>query len=167
MTATGARLHRRTLLRWAVAPVALSALGSAGACQTAPRIYDLNVSRDEGCPCCHVWADQMEKTGRFKVSLVDAPDLPAYKRKLGVPASLGACHTATVEGLVVEGHVPADDILRLLNDKPKGVIGIAVPGMPRGSPGMEQPNGATDSYQTLAFDAEGRQSVFAEHAGNT
>lgn len=167
MTATSALLHRRTLLRWAAAPVVLSALGMAGACQTAPRVYDLNVSRDDGCPCCHVWADQMLATGRFKVNLVDAPDLPAYKRKLGVPAGLDACHTAVVDGLIVEGHVPAADILRLLSERPRGVIGIAVPGMPRGSPGMEQPNGAIDSYQTIAFDAEGRQSVFAEHAGNT
>lgn len=167
MTATGALLPRRTLLRWAAAPVALSALGAAGACQTAPRVYDLNVSRDDGCPCCHVWAEQMETTGRFKVNLVDAPDLPAYKRKLGVPAGLGSCHTAIVDGLVVEGHVPSEDILRLLAERPIGVIGIAVPGMPRGSPGMEQPSGAVDTYQVIAFDAKGGQRVFAEHVGNT
>lgn len=82
-------------------------------------------------------------------------------------AGLGAGHTATVKGLVVEGHVPADDVLRLLNERPKGVVGIVVPGMPRGSPGMEQPNGVTDSAKPSHFDAEGGQRVFAEHVGNT
>jgi hypothetical protein len=161
---TRAVLQRRTVLKWGTAPVVLAMLGG---CQAPPRVYDLNVSRDEGCPCCHVWAEQMEATGRFRLNLVDTPDLPAYKRSLKVPAGLGSCHTTLVDGLVVEGHVPAEDILRLLAEKPRGVIGIAVPGMPRGSPGMEQPNGVVDSYKVIAFDAQGGQSDFSFHAGNT
>src|SRR5690606_1863569 len=112
----------------------LVCLGGAAlaACQPTPRMYDMQVSRDVGCPCCHVWTELMEKTGRFKVTMIDVPDLQAYKQRVGVPAGLGSCHTAVVNGLVVEGHVPASDILRLLDQKPKDVIGIAVPGMPRG-----------------------------------
>ncbi len=153
-------LQRRAVLVW---------LGSAAlaACQQTPRIYNMQVSRDVGCPCCHVWTGLMEKTGRFTVAMIDVPDLQAYKQKVGVPAGLGSCHTAVVDGLVVEGHVPASDILRLLDQKPRGLIGIAVPGMPRGSPGMEQPNGAADAYHVIAFDAEGKQSVFGTYTGNT
>lgn len=149
-------MQRRTVLKWFAATTVLSA------CQQSPRIYDMKVSRDVGCPCCHVWTDLMGKTGRFKVTLIDVPDLPAYKHKVGVPAGLGSCHTALVDGFVVEGHVPSEDILRLLEERPVGVKGIAVPGMPRGSPGMEQPNGAVDPYEVIAFGGSG-QSVFATH----
>ncbi len=149
-------MQRRTVLKWVAASATL------GACQQTPRTYDMQVSRDVGCPCCHVWTELMEKTGRFTVTMIDVPDLPAYKQKVGVPAGLGACHTALVDGLVVEGHVPSEDILRLLAERPTGVKGIAVPGMPRGSPGMEQPNGAIDPYETIAFGDAG-QSVFAKH----
>jgi hypothetical protein len=138
-------VQRRTVLKWIAATTTLSA------CQQSPRIYDTKVSRDVGCPCCHVWTDLMEKTGRFKITLIDVPDLQAYKHQVGVPAGLGSCHTAMVDGYVVEGHVPAEDILRLLADRPTGVVGIAVPGMPRGSPGMEQPNGVVDAYEVIAF----------------
>src|SRR5690606_26016940 len=109
---------------------------------------------------------QMEATGRFRVELVDAPDMPAHKRALGIPAGLGSCHTAVVEGLAVEGHVLAEDILRLLAEKPAGIIGIAVPGMPRGSPGMEPPNGAVDAYDVYALTAKGETSVFARNDGS-
>lgn len=149
-------MQRRTVLKW------LGVSATLGACQQSPRIYDMQVSRDVGCPCCHVWTELMEETGRFKVTMIDVPDLPAYKQKVGVPGGLGACHTAMVDGLVVEGHVPSEDILRLLAERPSGVKGIAVPGMPRGSPGMEQPNGAVDPYETIAFGDKG-QSVFAKH----
>lgn len=149
-------MQRRTVLKWITATVTL------GACQQSPRIYDMKVSRDVGCPCCHVWTDLMEKTGRFRITLVDVPDLPAYKHEVGVPAGLGSCHTAVVDGYVIEGHVPAEDILRLLDERPSGVKGIAVPGMPRGSPGMEQPSGAVDPYEVIAFGAD-KPAVFARH----
>lgn len=147
-------MQRRTVLKW------LGASATLGACQQSPRIYDMQVSRDVGCPCCHVWTELMEKTGRFTVTMIDVPDLPAYKHKVGVPAGLGSCHTGLVDGLVVEGHVPSENILRLLVERPAGVIGIAVPGMPRGSPGMEQPNGARDPYDVIAFRADGGSYVF-------
>lgn len=161
-----AKLQRRTVLGWLSVSAVFGATGAVSACQQAPRIYDMQVSRDTGCPCCHVWTELMQATGRFRVTMVDAPDLPAFKQRLGVPAGLGSCHTAVVETYVVEGHVPAEDILRLLEQRPAGVRGIAVPGMPRGSPGMEQPNGAVDPYEVIAFGADGSQSVFSRHAGS-
>ena len=87
-------------------------------------------------------------------------DLAPVKRKLGVPPALQSCHTAVVEGYVIEGHVPADLIDRLLRERPP-VIGLAVPGMPVGSPGMEAPGPAAERYQVLAFDQKGRTTVFA------
>jgi hypothetical protein len=87
-------------------------------------------------------------------------DLAPVKRKLGVPPALQSCHTAVVEGYVIEGHVPADLIDRLLRERPP-VIGLAVPGMPVSSPGMEAPGQAAERYQVLAFDQKGRTTVFA------
>jgi len=159
-------LQRRAFLGWLSASGALVAGAGLTACQQTPRIYDMQVSRDTGCPCCHVWTEQIEKTGRFRITLVDAPDLPAFKRRLGVPAGLGSCHTSVVDRLVVEGHVPAADILRLLDQRPASVQGIAVPGMPRGSPGMEQPNGVVDAYDVIAFHRDGGQSIFSTYPGN-
>ena len=87
-------------------------------------------------------------------------DLAPVKRKLGVPPALQSCHTAVVEGYVIEGHVPADLIDRLLRERPS-VVGLAVPGMPVGSPGMEAPGQAAERYQVVAFDQKGRSTVFA------
>ena len=87
-------------------------------------------------------------------------DLAPIKRKLGVPSALQSCHTATVGGYVIEGHVPADLIDRLLRERPP-VVGLAVPGMPIGSPGMETPGQAPERYQVLAFDEKGRMTVYA------
>jgi len=106
----------------------------------------------------------MEKTGRFTVAMVDVSDMPAYKQKVGVPTALGSCHTARVDGFVIEGHVPSEDILQLLAERPAGVNGLAVPGMPRGSPGMEQPNGVRDPYDVIAFRSDGSSYVFSHHA---
>lgn len=159
--------ERRRLLRWLTVLPGLGLLGGVAGCQQIPRVYALQVSRDVGCSCCHAWTEAMKASGRFQVTMVDVPDMSAYKRKVGVPAGLGSCHTALVDGLVVEGHVPAADILKLLQQRPLGVKGIAVPGMPRGSPGMEQPNGVIDSYTVVAFDAAGVQSDFSHYQGNT
>jgi hypothetical protein len=90
----------------------------------------------------------------------DAPDLGAVKRQHGVPRDLASCHTALVDGYVVEGHVPADLIDRLLRERPK-VVGLAVPGMPAGSPGMESPGQRPEPYRVLAFDRSGKSTVFA------
>jgi hypothetical protein len=96
----------------------------------------------------------------FTVKTDDTEDLPPIKRRLGVPADLQSCHTAEVAGYVVEGHVPADVVDRLLRERPR-IAGLAVPGMPIGSPGMESPGMAAEKYQVLAFDRAGTVTVFA------
>jgi hypothetical protein len=90
----------------------------------------------------------------------DVDELSPIRRKLGVPRALQSCHTAVVEGYVIEGHVPADVIDRLLRERP-AVVGLAVPGMPVGAPGMETPGQPAERYQVLAFDQKGRATVFA------
>jgi len=96
----------------------------------------------------------------FLVTPVDVDDLSPVKGKHGVPPALRSCHTALVEGYVVEGHVPADLIDRLLRERPK-IAGLAVAGMPTGSPGMETPGRPVERYQVMAFDRAGKSSVFA------
>jgi hypothetical protein len=99
----------------------------------------------------------------FDAIATNVTNLEEVKAKNRVPAQMKSCHTATVGGYVIEGHVPAADVHRLLKERPKGVIGLAVPGMPMGSPGMEVASGQTQSYKVLAFDKDGRTTVFASH----
>ena len=99
------------------------------------------------------------RAGGFAVKTDDTEELVPIKRRLGVPADLQSCHTAEVAGYVVEGHVPADVIDRLLRERPR-ISGLAVPGMPIGSPGMESPGLKPEPYQILAFDRAGRVTVF-------
>ena len=96
----------------------------------------------------------------FQVQAQNVPDVGVYKREAGLPPKLQSCHTALVDGYVVEGHVPAEDVIRMLREKPD-LKGIAVPGMPIGSPGMEGPN--PDTYQVVAFDADSNLTVWATH----
>jgi hypothetical protein len=100
------------------------------------------------------------QTNGFPVRTVDMDDLTPIKARHGVPTALHSCHTALVEGYVVEGHVPADLIDRLLRERPR-IAGIAVPGMPLGSPGMESPGRRAEPYKVIAFDGKGGTSVFA------
>jgi hypothetical protein len=124
-----------------------------------PSRATITVYKDPSCGCCKNWVAYLIKRG-YRVDVKDTPDMPAIKRSLGVPASVTACHTAVVNGYLIEGHVPAEDIARLLAQKPK-VAGLAVPGMPMGSPGMEGPR--KDHYQVLAFDKNGKTKVFASY----
>ena len=119
----------------------------------------ITVYKDPSCGCCKNWVEYLVKHG-YQVDAKDTPDMPAIKRTLGVPAGLIACHTAVVNGYLIEGHVSAEDIDRLLAQKPK-IAGLAVPGMPAGSPGMDGPR--TQRYQVLAFDKNGKTTVFSTH----
>ena len=119
----------------------------------------VNVYKSPTCGCCKLWVTHLKDNG-FPTTAEDVADLGSVKKKHGVPEALQSCHTALVDGYVVEGHVPADLIDRLLADRPQ-VMGIAVPGMPIGSPGMEVPGRAADRYQILTFDRTGRTTVFA------
>ncbi|MCW5717490.1 MAG: DUF411 domain-containing protein [Bauldia sp.] len=107
--------------------------------------------RNPWCGCCEAWAEHLEAHG-FTVAIEDSEDLAPLKRSLGVPPRLDSCHTALIDGYVVEGHVPAPVIRRLLAARP-AVTGLAVPGMPAGSPGME--TGTTEPYAVFAFGPEG------------
>jgi hypothetical protein len=119
----------------------------------------ITVYKDPSCGCCKKWIEHLEKHG-YRVDAKDSPDMPMIKRNLGVPDGLIACHTAIVNGYLIEGHVPAEDIDRLLKQKPK-IAGLAVPGMPMGSPGMGGP--AVERYKVISFDKKGKQAVFASH----
>lgn len=120
------------------------------------------VHRDPGCGCCGLWAKQISQQLGRKVTITDNPQRRALVQRLGVPEELGSCHTAIVDGVVVEGHVPAADIKRFLAKRPKGMKGIAVGGMPLGSPGMEVPGRKPQPYSVMAF-GPGRQALFAKH----
>lgn len=124
--------------------------------QAAPSVV---VYKTPTCGCCTKWVEHLEANG-FRVMAQNRDDLTPIRRQHGIPPRLTSCHTALVGSYVVEGHVPAADVKRLLADKP-AIKGIAVPGMPIGSPGMEGPT--PQRYETIAFTADGQLSVFARH----
>lgn len=128
--------------------------------QTNAQASEITVYKDPNCGCCGYWVDHVEAAG-FDVVVRDIPDLGRIKAELDVPKDLHSCHTATVDGYVIEGHVPAADIKRLLSERPEAQ-GIAVPGMPIGSPGMEQ-GSMREPYDVILFGADGERSVFARH----
>ena len=119
----------------------------------------VRVYKSPTCTCCTAWVDHMRQSG-FRVLAIDTTDLDAIKRRYRVAAEHAACHTATVGGYVVEGHVPAEDVRRLLAERPS-VTGLAVPGMPVGSPGME--GTYKEAYEVLAFTHGSTSTVFAKH----
>ncbi len=121
----------------------------------------LTVYKDPNCGCCTKWIEHLRASG-LQPAVHDRTDMDALKDGLGVPPSLRSCHTAVAGKYVVEGHVPAADIKRLIKTAPKGIIGIAVPGMPVGSPGMEM-GGRSDRYDVIAFSATGTTTTFARH----
>jgi len=117
------------------------------------------VYKSPSCGCCKAWMKHLEANG-FTVTSKDMDDVQPIKDDLGVSAKLASCHTAVVDGYVIEGHVPASDVQRLLKERPK-IVGLAAPGMPPSAPGMDQP-GKTP-YDVLAFDAKGNTTVWAKH----
>ena len=114
----------------------------------------ITVHRDPNCGCCSGWVQHLQKAG-FPTKVLDNTDLEAMKARLGVPNDLAACHTAQIGDYVIEGHVPAVALKRFLNDKPSA-IGLAVPGMPVGSPGME--GGSAEPYDVVMFGPAGRRT---------
>jgi len=120
---------------------------------------EVTVYKNPTCGCCSKWIAHLEANG-FKVDAHDVADLTQVKLEHGISRELTACHTALVDGYVIEGHVPAEDIQRLLQERPD-VVGLAVPGMPMGSPGMEGP--ISEPYNVLTFDRNSNTTVFAKH----
>jgi hypothetical protein len=123
---------------------------------------EMTVYRSPTCGCCGKWLEHMKQDG-FVVKDIQTEDMDAIKRQHGVPDNLKSCHTALVGGYVVEGHVPASDIRSLLEKKP-AVVGVSVPGMPAGTPGMEM-GGRKDPYAVVQFDKNGQATVFHDYSG--
>lgn len=134
--------------------------GSLLALGSAAHAAALTVYKSASCGCCAKWVEHVEKHG-FTVKAVNVDDIMAVKAKAGIPDKLASCHTTMVGGYVIEGHVPAADIKKLLAQKPKAK-GIAVPGMPTGAPGMEHGD-HRQPFQTLLIKADGTTAVFASH----
>ena len=153
-------LSRREWLARAAAGVATLALGGSAHALVAAPGPTMTIYKTPECGCCQKWVLHVAAAG-FKPAVNDVQDIDAIKRRYGVPEALHSCHTALVGGYVIEGHVPAADVRRLLKERPK-VKGIAVGGMPAGSPGMEVP-GRQDRYDVMAFLADGTTRRFASH----
>jgi hypothetical protein len=141
----------------------ISAILGAWACMAAVALpasgAELMVYKSPTCGCCSKWIEHLEAHG-FEVESENRQDMNLIKARNGVPREIASCHTAIVEGYVIEGHVPAEDIARLLEERP-AFTGLAVPNMPIGSPGMEGPN--PERYQVLGFGGEGGVVSFASH----
>jgi hypothetical protein len=149
-------MNRRELLIAVTAGVAMQGMPALA----GPMLPQVEVFKSAYCGCCGAWADHMKAAGfAVKVTLVE--DTTAARKRLGMPDAFGSCHTATVAGYVLEGHVPAAEVKRLLLAKPVAV-GLAVPGMPPGSPGMEV-GGRQDPYQVFLIDKSGHATVFASY----
>ncbi|MBH3421126.1 MULTISPECIES: DUF411 domain-containing protein [Pseudomonas] len=136
----------------------LSALFMTTLAQAA-ELIPIDVHRDANCGCCKQWISHLESNG-FKVNDHVEADMSAVKQRLGVVPRLASCHTAVIDGKFVEGHVPADQVLALR--KRNDLLGIAAPGMPMGSPGMET-EGMSDAYQVIGLTREGKDVVVAQY----
>lgn len=148
--------RRHVLFAVLTAPVLLRAadvLAAAG-----PLVV---VHKSEGCGCCKLWVDHLQKAG-FAVKVIDESNMGPIKERVGVPVGKASCHTAEVGDYFVEGHVPAADIQRLLREKPKAK-GLVVPAMPLGSPGMEVASGQVDPYDVLLVGLDGSTRVYAHY----
>ncbi|MDD1613437.1 MAG: DUF411 domain-containing protein [Methylococcaceae bacterium] len=128
----------------------------------AGKPVDIVVYRSPSCTCCEKWLEHLKKNN-FSVKDIVTDDIQAIKNKYGVSPEMASCHTAIVDGYVIEGHVPANDIMNLLKTRPK-IVGIAVPGMPSGTPGMEMGD-RKDSYNVMSFDKENHYEVFNSYEG--
>lgn len=148
---------------WAIAllfgfstPIALAETASNAA------THQMTVYRSENCSCCGKWIDHVQAAG-FEIDDHFIDDMDAKKAELGVPEAASSCHTAVVDGYLVEGHVPVADLQRLLAER-SAVVGIAVPGMPMGSPGMESDDGEpSDPFSVVTFTEDGTVNVFQEY----
>lgn len=152
-------MNRRRFFKSAGALAALSALPTMPAL-AAPAGPEVQVFKSPTCGCCGAWVEHMRSAG-FTVKVTEVDDTTAARQRLGLPDRFGSCHTATVAGYVLEGHVPAAEVKRLLAQRPKA-LGLAVPGMPPSAPGMDVP-GRKDPYDVLLISADGQSRVFAAY----
>lgn len=148
-------MNRRNFLRGALAASLLPLVAQAA---KKPLV---TVYKTPTCGCCNDWIAHLEQNG-FRVEAHDVPDTGPYRAKFGVPRDLGSCHTAMIDGYAIEGHVPASEIKRLLTERPLA-RGLAVPGMPIGSPGMEVEGSRRDAFQVLLFADDGSHKVYQRY----
>ena len=148
---------KRRLLIGSITAVPLLQMLPARAAASKVHVY-----KNPSCGCCTAWVEHL-KTAGFAVDVTETDDTAAVRKRHGMPERLAGCHTGVVEGYVLEGHVPAADVKRLLAAKPQAV-GLAVPGMPVGSPGMEYGD-RKDPYKVILVDRKGRETVFASYPG--
>jgi hypothetical protein len=148
-------LHITKRILTAAAGLAVIGAVAATGAQPAPMIA---VVRDPGCGCCLAWVAHLQRAG-FKTTVRESAE--RFRETAGVPGAARSCHTGSVGGYLIEGHVPVADIQRLLKERPP-IAGLAVPGMPVGSPGMEQ-GSRRDPYDVVAFDKAGKTSIYASH----
>lgn len=152
--------------RWLLIGTGASGLALLGGMwlRRADRQTTMTIYRSATCACCAAWVTYIEKAGFLsQVIILDDDALAANKRALGVPDTLASCHTAVSGDYVLEGHVPVPAILKLLDERPAGQ-GLAVPGMPSGSPGMEVPGQSADAFDVLLFQRDGTSAIFAHFA---
>ncbi|WP_445503802.1 DUF411 domain-containing protein [Microvirga sp. G4-2] len=157
--ASNLTISRRALL---VGLAAASITIAAFPALAAEALPAMTVTKDPSCGCCGAWVNHIRKAG-FSIDVVESPEVNRLKVRLGVPQALASCHTAEIGGYVIEGHVPAEAIKRLLVEKPQGK-GLAVPAMPVGSPGMEVEGVENDTYDVILFGPAGRR-IFARYRG--
>ena len=146
-------------LLWVIGGIVLL-IGIAFLNQKTAVATEVVVYKTPSCGCCKEWVKHLQENG-FRVEVHDRNDLTSIKKQLGVPGNLQSCHTAKVGNYVVEGHVPADDIKLLLKEKPN-VVGLTVPGMPHGSPGMDM-GPRKDPYDVLTFKSGGKTDIFSSY----
>jgi hypothetical protein len=152
--------ERKTMKKQILGMALVGALGFSTPLLAAGAAQSIHVYKSPTCGCCTDWVEHMESNG-FDVEVTDTHNMNRVKMEAGLSPNLASCHTAFVGDYVIEGHVPASDIQRLLADAPKA-RGLAVPGMPAGSPGMEMGD-RKDHYQVLMFNDNGQTKVFSEH----
>ena len=153
-------ISRRRALSIMVAGSGLAWTGTLAAGQAKPRPR-LDVYKEPSCGCCGKWVEHMTANG-FDARVTDGP-VAAIRTKHGVPPALSSCHTALVDGFVIEGHIPAADVKKLLAERPRPtqIVGLTIPGMPQSAPGMDMT--PFQPYTVLAFDRQGKTTVFAKH----
>ena len=149
-----------TLLSVSLAIPGLAADPDVTSESKSPESIEIDAHKNPGCGCCEIWADHLRSYG-FRLDMIPDEDILQFKAEKQIPRALMSCHTVMIDGYFIEGHVPATDILRLLKDKPEHVTGLAVPGMPLGSPGMEHSH--PQDFNTIALLSDGSAYVFEKH----
>jgi hypothetical protein len=148
-------MSRRQVL--ALLPIAL-----ASSAVTDAQTTTIAVEKDPGCTCCEKWVAHL-KENEFSATVTESSTMDAVKDAKGIPTAVRSCHTGVINGYVIEGHVPAKEIKRLLRERP-AVVGLAVPGMPLGSPGMESSTGRRQAFDVLTFRKDGATAVYASYS---